>query len=114
MRGMYDFLRLASRLTTHRWSVRKFFANSCVDRLASPLARAYHHLLDAFSMVNKMPLIYVADVNECNDPTNICHVNADCTNYEGFYTCECKSGYTGNGASCSGENLLHTYLQLLS
>ena len=33
---------------------------------------------------------------------NNCHSNATCTNTEGSYTCVCKSGFSGNGTSCTG------------
>ena len=41
------------------------------------------------------------DINECAG-TNDCDENAFCTNTEGSYTCSCKSGYAGNGQSCTG------------
>ena len=37
-----------------------------------------------------------------------CHVNANCINQNGSRECQCKSGFTGNGVSCSG-----TYLFLI-
>ena len=42
------------------------------------------------------------DVNECSLDTNSCDSNADCNNAVGSYSCECRSGYAGNGKSCLG------------
>lgn len=32
-----------------------------------------------------------------------CHVNADCNNTDGSYTCKCISGFNGDGFMCHGE-----------
>ena len=42
------------------------------------------------------------DIDECEN--NPCDQNANCTNNEGSYLCECNAGYTGNGLSCTGMN----------
>ena len=42
------------------------------------------------------------DINECTNGTDSCDVNANCTNTDGSYTCDCKTGYVGDGFSCSG------------
>ena len=39
------------------------------------------------------------DVDEC-EKTNDCHQNATCSNIEGTYNCNCKSGFYGTGKSC--------------
>lgn len=41
-----------------------------------------------------------ADVDECSDGTAMCSPDAMCTNTEGAYTCECVSGYVGDGKTC--------------
>lgn len=47
--------------------------------------------------------IDILDIDECR--LNPCHVNADCRNDEGSYTCICKAGYTGGANnSCTGNN----------
>ena len=33
---------------------------------------------------------------------NPCDSNANCTDTDGSYTCECEPGYTGNGTFCTG------------
>ena len=43
-----------------------------------------------------------SDINECSG-TNICHMNADCSNLPGSYSCSCSAGYTGTGFSCTGK-----------
>ena len=44
-----------------------------------------------------------ADINECdNDTLNECHVNANCNNTVGNYSCECEQGFTGDGINCQG------------
>ncbi len=43
------------------------------------------------------------DVNECSNVPSVCHKNASCTNSEGSYSCQCKSGYSGDGKiNCTG------------
>ena len=43
------------------------------------------------------------DVDECGAGTDNCHINANCTNTNGAFTCACKSGFQGPGTSCSGK-----------
>ena len=44
------------------------------------------------------------DINECQNATlNDCHANANCTNTEASFMCECNVGYTGNGSFCEGK-----------
>ena len=47
-------------------------------------------------------LIHYLDINECDNGSNDCHVNANCTNTVGSFNCTCKVGYTGDGRICSG------------
>ncbi|KAJ0644375.1 putative protein kinase RLK-Pelle-WAK family [Helianthus annuus] len=46
------------------------------------------------------------DINECEDPSNLC--DGVCTNTLGSYTCSCEDGYVGdglkNGHGCAKEN----------
>ena len=43
------------------------------------------------------------DIDECIDETDDCDDNAICINTDGSFTCECESGYTGNGRICEGK-----------
>ncbi|KAI8506374.1 hypothetical protein Bbelb_158010 [Branchiostoma belcheri] len=50
--------------------------------------------------------VTVTDIDECtSDVINLCHVNADCTNTDGGYTCACADGYSdvSEGGSISGS-----------
>ena len=42
------------------------------------------------------------DINECDDGTASCDVNAQCINTNGSYNCSCSSGYSGDGMTCTG------------
>ena len=41
-------------------------------------------------------------VNECELYDDVCHVNANCKDTLGAYSCLCKPGYTGDGFNCEG------------
>ncbi|XP_028390643.1 uncharacterized protein LOC114515559 [Dendronephthya gigantea] len=41
-----------------------------------------------------------ADVNECQNGTNICNRNASCNNTIGSFDCLCNTGYFGDGITC--------------
>ncbi|KAK3593640.1 hypothetical protein CHS0354_025531 [Potamilus streckersoni] len=42
----------------------------------------------------------IGSVDECLLGIDDCHSEAECTNSEGLYNCECKLGFTGNGTYC--------------
>uniref|UniRef100_A0A8C8A5L6 Signal peptide, CUB and EGF-like domain-containing protein 3 n=1 Tax=Otus sunia TaxID=257818 RepID=A0A8C8A5L6_9STRI len=42
----------------------------------------------------------LADVDECVEGTDNCHIDAICQNTPKSYKCICKSGYTGDGKHC--------------
>ena len=45
----------------------------------------------------------ITDVNECFTLNVTCYdENAHCVNTEGNFTCQCNSGFTGDGYNCSG------------
>ena len=49
-----------------------------------------------------LPAVVMTD-DECLDV--MCGENAECLNTEGTYSCQCKSGFTGDGYSnCTGES----------
>ena len=47
-------------------------------------------------------LIFLSDVDECEEGTHGCHSNATCTNSIGSYQCACVDGFTGDGRECQG------------
>lgn len=52
----------------------------------------------------------LADIDECSIETNDCHDHADCENNNGNYTCTCKSGFSGNGVSCTREQSISIFI----
>ena len=54
-----------------------------------------------FHRNNFFLFLYFTDIDEClSDP---CHINANCTDNEGSYDCQCNVGYSGNGFNCSSK-----------
>jgi hypothetical protein len=54
-------------------------------------------------MVVLIALIAVAltlDQNECRNGDHDCSPDAECTNLDGTFTCDCNEGYLGNGRKC--------------
>lgn len=49
------------------------------------------------------PTSPLADVDECVEGTDNCHIDAICQNTPKSYKCICKSGYTGDGKHCKGR-----------
>ena len=62
-----------------------------------------HEHLRNFSLVFILPL----DNDECTLGTDDCDTQATCTNNPGSFECGCKTGYNGDGVTCTGM-----YLQL--
>jgi len=46
----------------------------------------------------------IADINECAT-VNLCDGNAICENTNGSYTCQCSSGWTGDGYNCTSKKV---------
>ena len=42
------------------------------------------------------------DINECEEETHNCSINATCTDTEGAFNCSCHVGLEGNGYECTG------------
>jgi len=43
------------------------------------------------------------DIDECSADASPCDENADCTNTDGSYSCNCKQGFDGDGEVCEGK-----------
>ena len=54
---------------------------------------------------------FIADVDECTELNTTCSNNAECVNTMGSYRCVCKEGYTEDGDTCIGEQLLFRLLR---
>ena len=48
------------------------------------------------------------DIDECMEDISVCDENANCTDTEGSFNCNCNDGYTGNGTHCEGKNIYIT------
>ena len=46
------------------------------------------------------------ELDECELETHNCHAKASCSNTDGSYTCKCDDGYTGDGFTCTGIQIL--------
>ena len=55
---------------------------------------------------------FLTDIDECSANPSLCDVNANCTNSNGSYSCTCKQGFTGDGATCNGKGIVEYFLQL--
>ena len=57
-----------------------------------------------FNLLNTTGILYL-DVDECSASMPVCDVNADCKNTRGSYRCSCKTGFTGDGKTCTGKRV---------
>ena len=83
--------------------------NYCLSNLES------HTLL--FSVLpmqcykNKCKQPYL-NIDECATGTHSCIADAECNNIKGSHNCQCKSGYSGNGRTCTGNWMEYCMLDL--
>ena len=57
--------------------------------------------------------IYI-DINECERDKSTCHENAVCFNNEGNFSCQCASGFIGNGYNnCSGTYVRQKCIKII-
>ena len=47
----------------------------------------------------------IQDIDECTANIHRCNLNASCTNNLGSFTCNCFPGFSGNGQTCSGNDI---------
>lgn len=58
-----------------------------------------------------MMSLSVPDIDECTTAEHTCAADGGlCTNTDGSYTCECASGYRGDGHTCIGELAFNPFL----
>ena len=50
-----------------------------------------------------IPQLICDDTENCARDNGGCSPDADCVNKTGDVTCTCKSGYTGDGLTCTGK-----------
>ena len=46
------------------------------------------------------------DVDECENERP-CDINAECTNEDGGFSCQCSEGFMGDGLNCDGKYCVH-------
>lgn len=49
------------------------------------------------------------DVNECTAGNHMCSPDAQCINQEGGHTCQCRTGFTGDGRDCESKCAVYVY-----
>ena len=81
--------------------------NNCPWKLALLLKTCWHAPLSYFYNHTFCISLMLLDIDECNDGSHDCDVNANCTNTNGSHRCTCKEGYTGKGESCHGKIRLY-------
>ncbi len=45
---------------------------------------------------------YFIDIDECSEGSHTCDKNANCTNTDGSFKCQCEIGFSGDGHTCTG------------
>ena len=50
-----------------------------------------------------------SDIDECL--SNPCHVNANCSDTQGSFGCQCNIGFSGNGFNCSSKYAFRCYMK---
>ena len=53
-----------------------------------------------------------SDIDECATGTHSCSFDAECHNIKGLHNCQCKSGYSGNGHTFTGNSMEYCMLDL--
>ena len=48
---------------------------------------------------------FIQDIDECTANIHRCNLNASCTNNLGSFTCNCFPGFSGDGQTCSGNDI---------
>ena len=84
------------QMRTQKVSCNKFRGKCSILKIA----QGFH---ESFCNLNATYLFHEPDINECEERSYSCHVNASCSNTIGSYKCICFSGLKGDGLhQCSG------------
>ena len=84
------------------YALSKKYALNSKQRLTTSFYGINADLKDVF--------LFITDVDECQLGVDICDENATCTNTNGSYKCECKSGFMGDGTICNGKQCYYHIL----
>ena len=79
-------------LTVFTLATKTLFASTLPGRLRVPVA-------DLSATASGSATISTSVKQE---RTNAMHVQADCSNVNGSYKCQCRSGWSGDGYVCAG------------
>jgi len=87
-----------------RFSLAKVMRSKyiCLISLYLPLKYLLYLFIHLFIYVFIYFLSRYTDIDEFTSQTHDCSPNSKCTNMEGSFQCECKSGFTGDGKTCDG------------
>ena len=77
------------------------------------LCRVKYHSFVTDAIISKI-LHFIADVDECSASVPECDFNADCQNTRGSYHCTCKTGFTGEGKTCTGKGVAEESSRILN
>ena len=54
----------------------------------------------------KSDVFLCADIDECSSDYSHCHEQATCSNQVESFSCDCNTGFTGNGFHCDGKRAI--------
>lgn len=61
---------------------------------------------------NKISSFPCTDIDECEEQTADCALNATCSDTDAGYTCTCKTGFEGDGKKCKGIKMIMYWLMV--
>ena len=93
--SLHYLKQVALHRNNYPWKLALILETCCYP----PLSYFYYHTFCISLML--------LDIDECNNGSHDCDVNANCTNTNGSHSCTCKEGYTGKGESCQGKIRLY-------
>ncbi len=67
------------------------------------------HNLGRVRCVKFVLTVIFSDINECATDMNNCSANALCINLVSSFGCECNTGFSGDGVTCTGEYSTNYY-----